>query len=64
VDCAGILSDGDQSPTLHVEADKISGMYWRGSRSRSKRLYLLLDNIVILAEYFKYRSRYIVLMYG
>jgi hypothetical protein len=33
-DCAGILSRGDQSPTLQVEADKISGMYWNVIWSR------------------------------
>src|SRR5215471_8121583 len=49
----GVLSGGDQGPTLY-EADKISGMYWNGSRSRSKRLYLLLNNIVIIVEDFKY----------
>jgi hypothetical protein len=56
MDCAGVLSGGDQSPTLNVEADKISAMYWHESRPRSKRWYLLLDNIVILTENFKYMN--------
>src|SRR5215472_12046728 len=41
-------------PETLYEADKISGMYWNGSRSRSKCLCLLLNNIVIIVEYFKY----------